>query len=278
MTRTALVLGGGGITGIAWEIGMLKAFHEAGLKLGGADEILGTSAGSVVGGLISSHPIDDLYDAQLEPPDAAVGGRFSLSKMARALPTVGLPGGSIVARRARVGRAAMQAVPIGSEDRVAVIRERVEIEDWPSDANLRVTAMSAMTGALKIFDRESGVDVIEAIAASCAVPFVWPAVMIQGHPYFDGGVRSTTNADKVQQPDVAVVIAPIPMNIRRHHNIKAQLDRAGVSRRAVIWPDKEARDAIGRNVLNPARQSAAARAGLRQGRLFATRVRAVWPS
>jgi hypothetical protein len=79
----------------------------------------------------------------------------------------------------------LQAVPIGSEDRVAVIRERVEIEDWPSDANLRGHSHECHDRRLKIFDRESGVDVIEAIAASCAVPFVWPAVMIQGHPYFD---------------------------------------------------------------------------------------------
>lgn len=276
MTRTALVLGGGGITGIAWEVGILKALHEAGLKMAEAGETLGTSAGSVVGTLMSSHPIDDLYDAQLEPPDAAIGGKFNIRRMVRALPVVGLPGGSVIQRRARVGRAAMAAIPSDAEDRVAVIRERVDVEDWP-DTNLRITAMHAQTGQLNIFDRDSGVDLFHAIAASCAVPFVWPAVMVGGEPHLDGGVRSTTNSDLVRHPDVAVVIAPLPMHMSRHHNIRAQLDRADVRKRMVIWPDDQAKKAMGRQMLNPEKQAAAAREGLRQGRMMATRVRAVWP-
>lgn len=275
-TRTSLVLGGGGITGIAWEIGILKALHDAGLKMTAADEILGTSAGSVVGTLMSSHPIEDLYVAQLEPPDPAVGGRFNVRAMVRALPVVGLPGGGHIERRRRLGGAAMRALPFETEDRVAVIQERVEVEDWP-DTNLRITAMSAETGEIAVFDRSSGVNLFEAIAASCAVPFVWPAVRVGGHPYLDGGVRSTTNADLVEHTDVAVVIAPIPMNARRHFNIPAQLERAGVKQSVVISPDATARRAIGRNVLNPERQAAAARAGLVQGRLVAARVRAIWP-
>src|SRR5690606_19506656 len=157
-----------------------------------ADEILGTSAGSVVGTLMSSHPIDDIYDAQLEPPDAAVGGRFNVRRMVRALPVLGLPGGSPIQRRAKVGRAAMHAIPSDAEDRWALTRGRVDADDWPN-TNLRMTAMHARTGELKIFDRDSGVGLFEAIAASCAVPFVWPAVMVGGEPHLDGGVRSTTN-------------------------------------------------------------------------------------
>ncbi len=276
MTTASLVLGGGGITGIAWEIGILKALHDAGLKMTDADEVLGTSAGSVVGTLMASHPIEDLYDAQLEPPDAAIGGKFKIRQMVRSLPVVGLPSGSPVTRRGKVGRAAMLAIPIGSEDRVSVIRERLQVEDWP-DAPLRVTAMHARTGEIHVFDKDSGVDLVDAVAASCAVPFVWPAVLVGGEPHLDGGVRSTTNSDLVREPDVAVVIAPLPMNFSRYHNIPAQLDRAKVGRRVVIWPDQLARKAIGRHILNPERQAAAARAGLAQGRVMATRVRAVWP-
>jgi NTE family protein len=276
MTTTALVLGGGGITGIAWEVGILTALHQAGLKMTEAGEILGTSAGSVVGTLMSSHPIDDIYAAQLEPPDAAIGGKFNVRRMVRALPVVGLPGGSVIERRARVGRAAMRAIPPEAEDRVTVIRERVDVDDWP-DTNLRITAMHARTGEIHVFDRNSGVDLFEAIAASCAVPFVWPAVMVGGEPHLDGGVRSTTNSDLVRHPDVAVVIAPLPMQMSRHHAIHRQLDRADVRKRVVIAPDDQARKAMGRQMLNPEKQAAAAREGLRQGRIAATRVRAVWP-
>lgn len=68
---SGLVLGGGGVTGIAWELGMLAGLAEAGIDLYGADLIVGTSAGSVVGAQITSAtPIDELYARQLEPPSA----------------------------------------------------------------------------------------------------------------------------------------------------------------------------------------------------------------
>jgi NTE family protein len=49
MTERALVLGAGGITGIAWEWGILAGLAEAGVDLAGAGLVIGTSAGSVVG-------------------------------------------------------------------------------------------------------------------------------------------------------------------------------------------------------------------------------------
>ena len=67
--RTALVLGGGGITGIAWEIGVLAGLAEAGVDLTGADLVVGTSAGSVVGAqLTCGAELETLYERQLEPP------------------------------------------------------------------------------------------------------------------------------------------------------------------------------------------------------------------
>ena len=70
MTQTALVLGGGGITGIAWELGILKGLADAGVDLSGADRVIGTSAGSVVGAQVTSGaPLDELYESQLAPPD-----------------------------------------------------------------------------------------------------------------------------------------------------------------------------------------------------------------
>ena len=54
-TRTrALVLGGGGVAGVAWELGILRGLHDTGVDVRGADVIIGTSAGSVVGAQIAS--------------------------------------------------------------------------------------------------------------------------------------------------------------------------------------------------------------------------------
>ena len=72
--RSALVLGGGGITGIAWMLGLLKGLRDAGVDLTGATTVVGTSAGSVVGAQVTSgHDLDALYAGQLEPPDHEIG-------------------------------------------------------------------------------------------------------------------------------------------------------------------------------------------------------------
>jgi len=87
--RTALVLGGGGITGIAWELGLLTGLADAGLDLTDADLVVGTSAGSVVGAQVTgSTPLRELYDRQLEPPSteqAARAGPWVLAGLAVAM-------------------------------------------------------------------------------------------------------------------------------------------------------------------------------------------------
>ena len=74
--RTALVLGGGGITGIAWEIGVLAGLAEAGVDLTGADLVVGTSAGSVVGAQITSGaPLEDNRWRACTPASSSRRGR-----------------------------------------------------------------------------------------------------------------------------------------------------------------------------------------------------------
>src|SRR5450755_1663271 len=50
----ALVLGGGGSAGNAWEIGVIAGLFDAGLDVTKADLIIGTSAGSTAAAQISS--------------------------------------------------------------------------------------------------------------------------------------------------------------------------------------------------------------------------------
>lgn len=277
MTRTALVLGGGGITGIAWELGILRGLAEAGVDVTGADVVIGTSAGSVVAAQITGgKSLEAVFATQLEPPDQEIGAHVGRATMARLLPPMLIPGRPDRKLR-RVGRLSMKTHPPGGEERVDVIRSRIGPAQWPA-RDLRITAVEAETGRFVAFDRHSGVDLVRAVAASCAVPLVWPAVAIDGRHYVDGGMRSTANVDLARGADVVVVLAPLPQSFSKAASIGAQLRRIGPVQAAVVTPDKQAFADFGRNVLDPAKRADAARTGQRQARDVAAEVRAVWPS
>jgi NTE family protein len=178
--------------------------------------------------------------------------------------------------RARLGRAALKARTVPESERKAVIKQRLPVDDWP-ERRLLVTAVDAATGQLRVFDRNSGVALLEAVAASCAVPLVWPPISIDGHRYIDGGVRSITNADLAAGCDRVVVLAPATFALRRSGRIENQLATLGSSvRSAVISPDAEARKAIGSNVLDPAHRVASARSGHAQSAAVAKSIAEVW--
>lgn len=275
MASTALVLGGGGITGIAWELGILKGLADAGVDLTSADMVMGTSAGSVVGAQITGgDSLDELYASQLEPPDDEIGAKVSRGTLVRMVLPMLVPG-SPHHKRARIGRAALRAHPPGGTERIGVIRSRLGLETWP-ERDLRVTAVEAESGRSVVFDRSSGVDLVSAVAASCAVPIVWPAVTIGDRHYIDGGMRSTANADLVGPADVVVVLAPLPQAFSKATSIRSQLAKTGATQTAVVTPDEHALADIGRNVLDPAKRAAAARAGLRQATKVFEKVRTAW--
>jgi NTE family protein len=275
MTRTALVLGGGGITGIAWELGILKGLADGGVDLSRADLVVGTSAGSVVGAQITNGAsLDDLYATQLEPADHEIGASLGRLTMLRLLPPMLMPG-SQRKKLARIGKLSMRAHAPGGEQRIDVIRSRIGVADWP-ERELKVTSVEAESGEFVAFDRTSGVDLVHAVAASCAVPLVWPAVTIKGKHYVDGGMRSTANVDLATGADAVVVIAPLPQAFSKATSIRAQLTATGASRAAVVTPDEKALVDIGRNVLDPAKRADAARTGLRQAADVLAKVRRAW--
>src|SRR5204862_7434219 len=138
----------------------------------------------------------------------------------------------------------MRAHPPGGEKRIEVIRSRIKVDQWP-ERELKLTAIEAESGRFTVFDKDSGVDLVHAVAASCAVPLVWPAVTIDGKHYIDGGVRSTANADLAKGADTVVVLAPLPQALSKHTSIRSQLERTGASHRAVVTPDEQALADIG---------------------------------
>ena len=277
MPKRGLVLGGGGITGIAWEIGVLAGLAEAGLDLAAADVIVGTSAGSVVGALVASgSPLPELYAGQLrELTGDEVSARFRPLDMLRFFYAALWPGSDQAARR-RMGRMALRVGGGSDVLRRGVMQSRLGDRTWP-DRDLLVTAVDADTGEPRVFDRESGVPLVDAVRASCAVPLVWPPVEIDGRRYMDGGMRSITNADLAEGCERIVVVAPVTVAFRRSGRIARQLASLGSQvRSVVVTPDDAARAAIGRNVLSPVTRAASARAGHRQATHELVRVAQVW--
>jgi NTE family protein len=277
MTRRALVLGGGGITGIAWEWGILAGLAEAGITLSDADLVVGTSAGSVVGAQVANG-LDpaERYEAQLAPPDGELAGVFGMGTMLRY--GMAIIAGSSAPRRVRQRLGRLSLSVRGDEAaRVAVIESRLPVKEWPSERALRVTAVDAETGEFAVFDRDSGVPLVRAVAASCAVPGVWPAVTINGRRYMDGGVRSGTNADLAAGYDKVVLLAPLVRGFGAMPGPATHVERLRREAEvALVSPDPDALRAFGRNVLDPAKRADAARAGLRQASAVASAVRDVW--
>ncbi len=277
MSGRALILGGGGVTGVAWSIGLLTGLAEADVDVRSADLIVGTSAGSSVAAqLTSGRPLDELYAAQLTANSAEIPAnlsRLSLLRWAWAAVTTRSP----EAFGARLGRAALRAQTISEEQRRAAIAARLPSTEWP-ERRLLVTAVDAESGEFRTFDRDSGVSLLDAVCASCAVPLVWPPVTIGGRRYIDGGIRSAANADLAEGYQQVLIVAPVSAGggpITSPGKQAEQL-RAQGARVELVSPDAAAKQAIGGNSLDPAARPPAARAGRAQAAAEAERIAALW--
>jgi NTE family protein len=276
MAQRALVLGGGGLTGIAWEWGILAGLAASGVDLSNADLVVGTSAGSMVGAQLSAGlDVEERYRAQLAPPDGEVGAAFPIGLVLRY--GWALVGSRTPQRvRARIGRLARRARTEPESERVGVIESALPVREWPGRL-LMITAVDAETGEFRIFDRSAGVPLVKAVAASCAVPGVWPPVTIDGRHYMDGGARSAANADLAAGFDRVVVLAPLPRGLGPITGVDAQVDALRArSRVALVTPSQAALRAFGRNVLDPSKRASAARAGWVQATSVVDHVRSVW--
>ncbi|MCU1513621.1 MAG: patatin-like phospholipase family protein, partial [Microbacteriaceae bacterium] len=215
MTRKSVVFAGGGVAGIAWETGMLLGIGDvAGDVLAGIldaeTRFIGTSAGAAVAAQVATGvPLEDLYLAQLAEETAELDAVIDIAAF-RAMMVSAVAGASSPEEgRQRIGTMARNAETAAPEARRAVIAARLPIQNWPARP-LLLTAIDTETGELAVFDSTSGVGLVDAVAASCAVPGIWPTVEINGRRYMDGGVRSTANADLAAGSDRVLVIVPAP--------------------------------------------------------------------
>jgi NTE family protein len=270
----ALVLGGGGVTGVAWEIGLLYGLAESGVDLTDAGLLVGTSAGSVVAAQVSSGvPLKDLFEAQLAGTTREIAASVRAGSLLK-YAVAGLWPGDPQNGRAWLGRQALKAKTVPAAERRAVIAQRVGRDEWPA-ARLLIPAIEARTGKVEIFDKDSGVSLIDAVAASCAVPLTWPPAIVGDKRYIDGGFRSVANVDLAEGCERLIAIVPITGSVRRSGRPQNQAGALGVPH-AVIAPTDAALARMGRNPLDPAFRASAAEAGRAQAAREAEKARAIW--
>jgi len=255
----ALVLGGGGVAGIAWITGLLTGLADAGQDVTGADVIVGTSAGSTVAAQLGSGlSLPELYARQVQPGLQA----------AEIMADVNMESfGAEIA--ALLGTATTPPEMRRRVERRAVIESRLPSHQWPI-RTLKIVAVDAESGEPRVFDNTSGVSLVDAVAASCAVPGVWPPVTIDGRRYMDGGVRSIDNADYAAGASRVLMIVPLGHveMFPTEKPLAQTIDelRAVGADVAIIEPDEASLAAIGANPLDPSTRTPAAEAGRAQGR------------
>jgi NTE family protein len=271
----ALVLAGGGVAGIAWELGIIDGLRRNGVDVTTADLIVGTSAGSTVGAQVATGQLDAAIEAQREDQTAEIQVDFDLEKLRARLADLVVGATSAAEARGRIGRMALDADTVPEAVRRAVIEARLPAPDWPA-RRLVVVAVDALEGTMVAFDRQSGVPLVDAVAASCAVPGVWPPATIGSRRYVDGGVRSFTNADLAVGCDRVLVLIPIELIGPAQEQFDRERQDLGATPTLVVRADRASLDAIGANPLDPQRRRPALEAAIAQAAAEAPRVKAFW--
>jgi NTE family protein len=292
--RVGLVLGAGGIQGGAWLTGGLDALAEqTGWDPASADYVVGTSAGTMIGALCASgippwfmvahsrgEVFDGVRDARGRPAaesDRAAGAGFRLERI---WPPIG-PGSWRLAlrtlanpRRYTPATVATGWLPRGvfSTDGLRDTIRSVVPSGWSPHPNLWIVACDYETGRRIPFGRADApdADLVDAVAASCAIPSIYHPVTIGGRRYVDGGIYSTSNADILRNEDLDLVICLNPtstlhpiraMNPREAFNLifqrasgrrlghEAKTLRAADTDVVLIQPLQEDLEAMGPNLM-----------------------------
>ncbi len=280
--KASVVLGGGGVTGIAWLIGVVAGLTRQGFVFPAACEFVGTSAGSVVSAELA-HGVspEDLLEKQLQAEGSNEAFQLYSQREADARNQVLVRkvNGDLVQARKRIGAFALRSETPSLEMRRSIIRSRLSSEAWPT-CPLRLIAVDTATAQSVVLDKSGQLNLVDAVMASCAVPGVWPPVPLDDARLMDGGLRSMTNADLATESSHVLVLAPLGYSednpVSGHLRKEVEQLRQSGANVDVIVPDEDSVQAIGDNVLDPGRRIISAQAGLKQGLSLLQSLHAPW--
>ena len=279
MTTRALILAGGGLAGIAWETGILQGIADespaTAQALLDSDVLVGTSAGSTVAAQISGPlPLEQLYQRQLAETSHELDPGVDIDDIVELfMSALSRPSATAREKLQRIGTVAASTPTVSEPVRRRVIEQRLPSHDWP-DRDLRITAIDIETGELVVFDSSSGVALVDAVAASCAVPGTWPPVTMGERRYMDGGVSSTVHTAVASDCVTAVVLVPSGESAPSvfGEGVAAEIAAFG-ARTFAVFADEASLRAFGPNPLDPRCRVPSALAGREQGRRVAAEVR-----
>lgn len=272
------MLAGGGLAGIAWETGVLCGLADespaAATALLESDVLLGTSAGSTVAAQLGSGvALEQLFAAQIAVESHELDPGIDVDDvMALFVTALEVPDATTEQKLQRIGAIALATDTVAEAVRRDVIAHRLPSHQWP-ERTLRVTAIDTATGELVIVDRDTGIGLIDAVAASCAVPGAWPPVTVGDRRYMDGGVGSSINLSAASDCDEIVVLVPSSDTVPSPFGVGTALEIAEFPGAALsVFADEDALAAFGPNPLDPACRIPSAIAGREQGRREAARI------
>lgn len=283
----ALVLGGGGPVGRAWESGLVAGLLDLGINLDAADLIVGTSAGAIVGAELAVGASLDQAGPTIDP---ASGGTMDPAGMQQILGAQSRAGTSRQPDKERQSVGAFSLAASTISEQASLARDTfspIAGRDWPG--NFWATAVSTRTGRRQVWHAASRIPLEYAAASSSAMPGVWPPISIGADRYMDGGIHSSLNADLATGYNRVLVVSCFSLDVvgdpdsppavaNRMLGDELQLLRDGGTSVDVIIPDGAFLEltANGMRMLDNSLVPEAYRFGKRQASVDAHRIKDFW--
>jgi NTE family protein len=273
--KRALILGEGGGTGVAWEIGVIKGLHDGGIDLNEADLIVGTSAGAKVGALIRlGQDFNRIYREQIETPGAKPAHLQNLDQAAfRDLVKIMMVSRLTTKIRQRIGRLALNARASLPEPFVDSMIAALGSE-WP-DRLLMAVGVDVNDGTIMGFDKSSGVPLGRAVAISMCVPGIVAPISANGRKYMDGAMAGD-NLNFASGYDIVLVIVT---HDKAQSRMEVDMLRSNGSNVLYFPPDQVSVKAMGGSPLkrfDPVLRKLSAEAGLKQASGIMQEIKKIW--